>query len=68
MLNAIRTHGERDFTDFDATQLLKKIKMEIRAPEFAIGNRFKSYALLELHDLGDGFVFNGTQLRRRDFS
>jgi hypothetical protein len=42
--------------------------MEIRAPEFAIRNRCKSHALLELHNLGDGFIFNGTQLRRRDFS
>ena len=68
MLDAIRTHGERDFTDFDATQLLKKIEMEIRAAEFAIRNRFEPNALLELHDLGDGFIFNGTQLLRRDFS
>ena len=68
MLDAIRTHGERDFAHFDTAQLLEKIEMEIRAAEFAIGNRFEPHALLELHDLGDGFVFNGTQLLRRDFS
>ena len=53
--------GDRD-VGFHATHLLQKIDVEIGATEFAISDGLEAYVFLELHDLGDGFVFHHPQL------
>ena len=47
---------------FHATHLLQKVDVEIGATEFAVGDGLQTYVFLELHDLGDGFVFHHPQL------
>src|SRR5215204_1444891 len=47
----------------DTFELCQKIDMEIRAPEFAVGDPAQAEVLLELDDVPDGFVFDVAQLR-----
>jgi hypothetical protein len=59
------TDGDRD-VGLDAADLLQKVDVEIGAAELAVGDALQAHVFLELHDLGDGLVFDRAQLLGRD--
>ena len=49
-------------------ELLEEVDVEVGAAELAVGDALQADVLLELHDLGDGLVFDGAKLLGRDLA